>query len=166
MSGQQEPATSSPAPVLVLAVGNPSRGDDAIGPELAARLEAAALPGVEVISEFQLQVENALDLVGRERVIFIDAGSGTPAPFELRRIDAAADFLHTSHAISPEAVLATYRRVTGETPPEAWLLCVPGESFELGERLSVTAVAHLEAAWVELRRAVGATTAADQNIQP
>jgi hydrogenase maturation protease len=166
VSGQQEPATSSPAPVLVLAVGNPSRGDDAIGPELAARLEAAALPGVEVITEFQLQVENALDLVGRERVIFIDAGSGTPAPFELRRIDAAADFLHTSHALSPEAVLATYRRVTGETPPEAWLLCVPGESFDLGERLSATAVAHLEAAWVELRRAVGATVAADQNIQP
>ena len=123
--------------MLVLAVGNPSRGDDAIGPELAARLEAAALPGVEVITEFQLQVENALDLVGRERVIFIDAGSGTPAPFELRRIDAAADFLHTSHALSPEAVLATYRRVTGEAPPEAWLLCVRGESFELGERLSV-----------------------------
>jgi len=68
------------APVLVLAVGNPSRGDDALGPELAARLEAAALPGVEVIVEFQLQVENALDLVGRERVIFIDAGTGTPAP--------------------------------------------------------------------------------------
>jgi hypothetical protein len=56
--------------------------------------------------------------------------------------------------------------VTGDTPPEAWLLCVPGESFELGERLSATAVAHLEAAWMELRRAVGATAAADQNIQP
>ena len=144
------------APVLVLAVGNPSRGDDAIGPELAARIEAAALPGVEVISEFQLQVENALDLVGRERVIFVDAGTGTPAPFELRRLAPAADFLHTSPAISPEAVLATYRRVTGEAPPEAWVLCVRGESFELGERLSAAAAAHLEAAWQELRRRVDA----------
>jgi hydrogenase maturation protease len=152
--------------VLVLAVGNPSRGDDAIGPALAARLEAADLPGVEVITEFQLQVENALDLVGRERVIFIDAGSGTPAPFERRRVHSAADFLHTSHALAPEAVLATYRRVTGENPPEAWLLCVRGESFDLGERLSATAVVHLEAAWVELRRAVGATAAADQNMRP
>ena len=157
---------SRPAPVLVLAVGNPSRGDDALGPALAARLEAAGLPGVEVITEFQLQVENALDLVGRERVIFIDAGSGTPAPFERRRLAAAADFLHTSHALSPEAVLATYRRVIGGDPPEAWLLCVRGESFELGERLSEAAVARLEAAWVELRRAIGATAAADQNIQP
>jgi len=138
---------SACAPVLVLAVGNPSRGDDALGPELAARLEAAALPNVEVITEFQLQVENALDLVGRERVIFVDAGAGTPAPFELSRAAAAPDVLHTSHALSPGAVLATYRRVTGSAPPEAWLLCVRGESFELGEPLSALASNHLTAAW-------------------
>ena len=136
--------------MLVLAVGNPSRGDDALGPELAARLEAAALPGVEVITEFQLQVENALDLEGRERAVFVDAGTGTPGPFELRRATAAADFLHTSHAISPEAVLATYSRVTGKEPPEAWVLCVRGESFELGEGLSAAAAGNLEAAWERL----------------
>jgi len=146
-----EPARGR-APVLVLAVGNPSRGDDALGPELAARLEAAALPDVEIIVEFQLQIENALDLVGRERVIFIDAGTGTPAPFELRRAAPAADFLHTSHALSPEAVLATYERVTGAASPEAWVLCVRGEAFELGEGLSEAAGGHLEAAWQQLRR--------------
>jgi len=138
-------------PLLVLAVGNPSRGDDAIGPALAVRIEEARLPDVEVIVEFQLQVENALDLAGRERVIFIDAGTGTPEPFELRRVEAAAEFLHTSHALSPEAVLATYRRVTGEEPPEAWLLCVRGESFELGDALSAAAGEHLAAAWAILR---------------
>ena len=143
---------SDRAPVLVLAVGNPSRGDDAIGPALAARIEEARLPGAEVIVEYQLQVENALDLVGRERVIFVDAGTGTPAPFELRRVRPAAEFLHTSHALSPEAVLATYRRVTGEEPPESWLLCVRGESFELGEPLSGPGAANIEAAWLELRR--------------
>jgi hydrogenase maturation protease len=155
VSGPPEPAAISPAPVLVLAVGNPSRGDDALGPELAARLEAAALPGDEVIVEFQLQVENALDLVGRERVIFVDAATGTPAPYELRRVEAAAEFLHTSHALSPAAVLATYRRVTGSEPPEAWLLCVRGESFELGEGLSSMAEVNAEAAWLELRRWLG-----------
>ena len=141
---------SDRAPVLVLAVGNPSRGDDAIGPAMAARVEEARLPGVEVIVEFQLQVENALDLVDRERVIFVDAGSGTPAPFALTRVGAAPEFLHTSHALSPAAVLATYRRVTGSEPPEAWLLCVRGESFELGEPLTDAASRHVEAAGVEL----------------
>jgi hydrogenase maturation protease len=158
VSEAREPAAISPAPVLVLAVGNPSRGDDALGPELAARLEAAALPGVEVITEFQLQVENALDLVGRERVIFVDAATGIATPHELRRVEAAAEFLHTSHALSPEAVLATYRRVTGGEPPEAWALCIRGESFELGEGLSSMAEAHAEAAWVELRRWLASST--------
>ena len=142
---------SGQPPVLVIAVGNPSRGDDALGPELAARLEAAALPGVEVITEFQLQVENALDLVGRERVVFVDAGTGTSAPFDLHRTGPAADFLHTSHAISPEAVLATYEKITGSQAPESWILCVRGESFELGEALTPAAAGHLEAAWLRLR---------------
>ena len=143
--------TEQCAPVLVLAVGNPSRGDDALGPLLAARVEAAALPGVEVITEFQLQVENALDLVGRERVVFVDAGTGTPAPFDLHRAGPAAEFLHTSHAISPEAVLATYERIIGGAAPESWILCVRGESFELGEALTPAAAGHLEAAWLRLR---------------
>ncbi len=134
------------APVLVLAVGNPSRGDDALGPMLADLVEGAALPGVEVITEFQLQVENALDLEGRERVIFVDAGVGTDGPFELREARAAAEFLHTSHALSPEAVLATYVRVQGDAPPPCTILCVRGESFELGEGLSRAATDNLRAA--------------------
>jgi Ni,Fe-hydrogenase maturation factor len=110
-----------------------------------------------VIVEYQLQVENALDLVDRKRVIFVDAGTGTPAPYELRRVQPAAEFLHTSHALAPEAVLATYRRVTGQEPPEAWLLCVRGESFRLGEPLSDAASDHLAAAWEALLE-LGRTT--------
>ncbi len=137
-------------PILILAVGNPSRGDDAIGPVLAARLEALGLPDVEVITDFQLAPEHAMDLVGRARVIFVDAGKDTPDPYELRRVEARDDFTYTSHAMSPEAVLATYVRVTGAAPPEAWVLCVRGESFELGEALSEAAAERLEAATREL----------------
>ncbi len=147
-------------PVLLLAVGNPSRGDDALGPRLAELAEAANLPGVEVIVDFQLQVEHALDLVGRERVIFVDAGAGTEPPFVFRRVQPAAEFLHTSHALSPEAVLATYVRVRGEPPPESWLLCIRGERFELGEGLSQAAAAHFEAAWQTLQFIVTPSEAA------
>lgn len=147
-------------PILLLAVGNPSRGDDALGPRLAELAEAANLPGVEVIVDFQLQVEHALDLVGRERVIFVDAGAGTEPPFVFRRVRPAADFLHTSHALSPEAVLATYVRVQGEPPPESWLLCIRGERFELGEGLSQAAAAHFEAAWQSLQGIVTPPVAA------
>jgi hydrogenase maturation protease len=142
--------SAAPAPVLVLAVGNLSRGDDALGPLLAERLEAAGLPGVEVLTDFQLQVEHALDLVGRERVIFVDAGTGTPPPFDLAPVSPAADFLHTSHALSPAAVLAAFVKVRGEAPPPAFALCVRGDRFELGEPLSAFARANLDAAWPAL----------------
>ena len=146
----------SASPVLVMAVGNPSRGDDALGPLLAARIEAAGWPGVEVITEFQLQIENALDLEGRERVLFIDAGTGTTAPYELRESASnptpGTDFLYTTHALAPEAVLATYARIRHEPPPVASVLCVRGESFELGESLSPVAAANLEGAWGAVER--------------
>jgi hydrogenase maturation protease len=138
------------APLLILAAGNPSRGDDAIGPLLAERLAAARLPQVEVIGDFQWQIENALDLEDRELVVFVDAGIDTPAPFELREVTPGGRILHTSHALAPESVLATYLQVTGRAPPPALLFCVRGESFELGEPLSPAAAMHLEPAWDRL----------------
>ena len=65
----------------VCAAGGPSRGDDAGGPLVAERLEVADVQGVEVLVDFQLQVEHALDLAGRERVIFVDACADAVAPF-------------------------------------------------------------------------------------
>ena len=81
-------------PLLVLAWGNPSRGDDALGPLLAERLLAHAgapsLVGrVEVLTDFQLQVEHALDLVGRERILFVDAALDLAEPFTVRPLQGA-----------------------------------------------------------------------------
>jgi hydrogenase maturation protease len=139
------------APVVVFAVGNPSRGDDAIGPTLADRLEAERLPGVSVISDFQLQIEHALDLDGCRLAVFVDAALDAAPPFELRRLRPARDASYTSHALSPAAVLETFERCTGRPAPSAWALAVRGERFELGAGLSGSARAHMEAAWLELR---------------
>ena len=56
-------------PILVLAIGNPSRGDDALGPLLAERLmqwlqrrPASVQLAVEIICEQQLMVEHVDDL--------------------------------------------------------------------------------------------------------
>jgi len=68
------------APVLIIGIGNPSRGDDALGPLAAQRLAELALPGVEVLTDFQLQVEHALDLLGRREAIFVDAAATGEAP--------------------------------------------------------------------------------------
>lgn len=140
----------SVAPTLVFAVGNPSRGDDAVGPLLAERLDALALEGVEVLVDFQLQVEHALDLEQRERVIFIDACVDCAGPVEERELHPSRELLHTSHALEPAHVLETYRRVTGREPPPATLLGIQGSRFELGEELSPLAAAACAVAWPRL----------------
>lgn len=139
------------APVVVFAVGNPSRGDDALGPLLAGRfakaLEDAGQGGeFELVEDFQLQVEHALDLQGRALALFIDAGTGTPGPYDFRAIRPGAGYGHTTHALEPEAVLQVYQQTEGKEPPPAFVLCVRGESFELGEGLTPEAAGHLEAA--------------------
>lgn len=150
------------APVLVFAIGNPSRGDDAVGPLIAERLIAAGWPGVEVLVDFQLQVEHALDLEGRERVIFVDACVDTDDDVVERPLVADSGFAHTSHALAPSQVLETYRRVTGREPPPACLLGIRAERFELGEGLSSVAERASVRAWGRLAELVGppATTPA------
>jgi hydrogenase maturation protease len=139
------------APVLVFAWGNPSRGDDALGPRFAEAIEALALPGVECLTDFQLQVEHALDLKGRQRVLFVDASLSASAPFQVTTIQAARDASFTSHAMSPAAVLQTYRDVEGKAAPPAWQLAIRGEAWELGAEPGPQALAHLAAAlrWAE-----------------
>lgn len=135
--------TPSIAPRLVIGIGNPSRGDDALGPLLVERIEAMELPGVECLTDFQLQVEHALDLQGRAAVVFVDASVAAPAPFAYAAVAPdAGGFAYTTHALSPGALLATYRDVVG-APPPAFVLAIRGEAFELGAPLSAAAQAHL-----------------------
>ena len=139
------------APLLVLAWGNPSRGDDALGPLLAERLlaqaETASWTGrVEVLTDFQLQVEHALDLVGRERILFVDAALGLAEPFTVRPLEPARGGGLGSHALAPEAVLQVYQDLHGQTPPPATLLAIRASAFELGTAPGVQALKDLEQA--------------------
>jgi hydrogenase maturation protease len=135
--------------VLVLGVGNPSRGDDALGPLLLDRLEGRVPPGVELLTDFQLQVEHLLDLHGRDLVVFADASVSAAAPFEFAPIGPAASgaaLTMTTHAMEPPALLAAYSRHYGAAPPPAWLLAMRGESFDLGAPPGAAAERHLQAA--------------------
>lgn len=140
-----------PAPLLVVGVGNPSRGDDALGPRfvdaLGAALDARGLGAeVELLVDHQLQVEHALDLAGRQRVVFVDASVTAPAPYAFVPVDPRdADPLVGSHALSPATLLATALALGVPAPP-AQLLALRGERFELGAPPSPRALGHLDLA--------------------
>ena len=144
------------ASVLVFAIGNESRGDDALAPLLLRDLEgwaeAAGLDGqVELIEDYQLQVEHVTDLLDRSAVLFVDADMSCAEPFHFSEIAAEKDSSYTSHVMTPFALLHTYRQVYGTDAPPAFLLRIRGYDFDLGNPLSEKAAANLEAATKRMR---------------
>lgn len=136
------------APLLVLGWGNPSRGDDALGPLAVERLRqrVAEMQGIEFLDDYQLMIEHALDLGGRARVLFIDASATATAPFEVSTPCVAPGATLSTHALSPQALLKVYRDLNRSEPPPCTLLAIRGERFGLGESLSPAAQSHLDAA--------------------
>ncbi len=117
--------------IVVIGYGNPGRGDDAAGPLLAEKAEQWNVPGVRVVSDYQLNVEHAADLAESELALFIDAALDAAEPWELRPVQPLNLNDFTTHAMLPETVMETCRKVYG-SPPPAFVLAVRGENFELG----------------------------------
>jgi hydrogenase maturation protease len=139
---------------VIFGYGNPSRGDDALGPVLLERAEAwaDAHPGgdLDLVGDFQLQIEHAEDLRGRAVALFLDADASCAPPFLFRTVAPSKDDSYTTHELSPESVLQVFATIAGHEPPPAFVLSVRGERFDLGEPLSPEAEAHAEAAWALL----------------
>lgn len=140
------------APLLVFGWGNLSRGDDALGPlfvnTLREQLPPALATQVDFLDDYQLQIEHALDLVGRTQVLFVDASLSAAAPFEVHALQPATDESISTHSLSPQALMQVYQDVQGQPPPTCLMLAIRGDSFELGEPPSDTAQQHLALALV------------------
>lgn len=140
---------------LVLAWGNPGRGDDGLGPAFAELLADEAGFGLTVDSTYQLQVEDAAEIAQHDRVVFVDADRGGPPPFRMSRLEpAAGPPAFSTHSVAPGELLALARGLFGSAP-EAWLLGIRGYQFdEFGEELSAPARANLAAAACFVREAL------------
>lgn len=137
--------------ILLIGYGNPGRGDDGLGPALAAEIEAMALPGVTVEIDYQLTVDHAALIADHDLVIFADAAIGLDAPFRLTGLANPAPQALGSHQVTPEAALHLAGLLYGRTPP-GWILAIAGNDFgEVHEGLSVSARANLGAAARHLR---------------
>ncbi|MCP3671073.1 MAG: hydrogenase maturation protease [Gammaproteobacteria bacterium] len=137
------------SPILIFGYGNPSRGDDALGPELLRLLEQGPEAGLcDMVTDFQLQIEHAMDLEGRELVLFVDASVAALPPYEFSRLQPVRDDSFTTHALSPAAVLSVLGQISKAAPPAVYLLTIPGYDFGLGRPITEPAAAHLEQACV------------------
>jgi hydrogenase maturation protease len=78
------------APILVIGLGNPLRGDDGVGGCVARMLTAQTLPpGVEVVDGGTpgLGIVNLME--GRQRVVFVDAADVGKSPGQFVRFTLA-----------------------------------------------------------------------------
>jgi hydrogenase maturation protease len=132
--------------MLLIGYGNPCRQDDGLGPAVAAAMEAARIPGLEVDSDYQLQVEDAHAMAGREVVVFADADATGREPFSFRRVEPGGAESFSTHSVRPPAVVGLARDLFGSRA-RAYLLGIRGYEFEMyEEKLTDKAAANLEAA--------------------
>ncbi len=127
--------------ILIQAIGNPSRGDDALGPRL---LESLPTLSSDFESEwvYQLQVEQAEQWSHFDVVILIDAHVSLTQPFQWTELvwlpEMGQELGVSSHQVSPQTILALNHRYF-QRHPQIFQLALQAESFELGADLSATA---------------------------
>lgn len=120
----------------MFAWGNPSRGDDAVGPWFAQRFRHRAGSSFQLVEDFQLQVEHLLDCREGELLLFVDASCNAGASHSFDELTPCRELGHTSHALTPAELLGQYPKLFAAQAPPAFLLQIPGRQFELGEPMS------------------------------
>lgn len=124
--------------ILLIGIGNISRGDDGIGWLFADDIESGFGKTITVEKEFQLVVEDALKITGYDTVIFVDASENVlDNGFDFRKIDVP-DVIKTeftSHAQTPENIMFLASDLF-QCTMDAYVLEISGQDWELGEDLS------------------------------
>ncbi len=124
---------------LVLACGNPQRGDDGVAFQVVNYLRND--PSSRV-AEFRCQQQwtpELSELISRaEIVIFVDAAVGAPpGSIECRRLQPSPTASLTStHNTSPDTLLLLAEALYGKSPARAYFITIMGDSFEFEETLS------------------------------
>ncbi len=143
---------------LVLACGNPLRGDDGVGILLARFVEewaAERRSDVKVIARMQWTPELAEDIAAAESVIFIDCAIDVAAgSIHVREVESGADAPPATHHLQPYELLAMTRDLFNRTPKRAMLFTVGAASVEMGEGLSAEVEAALPEARFKLEKAL------------
>ena len=141
-------------PILIYGYGNPGRQDDGLGPALVEQLEAWAQAekrsGVAFDSNHQLNAEDALAVAECRAVVFVDATKETKAPFEFLKLAPQKKISFSTHAMSPESVLALAAELYDAHPP-AWMLAIRGYKWAPNESPTSAALANLAAACAYLQ---------------
>jgi hydrogenase maturation protease len=136
MTGDEQPS------VLVLAIGNPDRGDDGFGPAVAQRLPGPVHPTVRILERSGDALALIEDWEGIPSVIVIDAMAPISEPGQVHRFDLTDSPLpigfapSSSHAFGVAETVELARSL-GRLPRYLVAYLVEGEQFGTGAPLSL-----------------------------
>jgi len=143
---------------LILACGNPLRGDDGVGPWLVtwAQERFGDDPSTRIMYRQQWTPELAYDISRSEAVIFIDASTqDEPGAIQLHRVEPSdkSGGIETHHLHASQLLALSYQ-LYESVPGTALLLTIGVGSTELGESFSDPVRASLDEASGLLARLV------------
>jgi hydrogenase maturation protease len=121
---------------LILGYGNQSRRDDGVGWFVLEQLAALKLPGVELETAHQLEIEAAETISRFDRVIFVDAAI-PEAPEPIQRSEVTPHFQShaVAHYLTPADVLSLCQTLY-QRQPKAVLYSIRGNDFNFGTTLT------------------------------
>ncbi len=120
--------------MLVMGFGNPTRGDDGAGWEVARRLGLREIPAVETRVSQQLNVELIEEWGAYEKVLFIDADPQADR-VRVERVVPQPKASASTHHLAPEALLQLSKSLKNVSPP-LYLCRVPASHFNFSESFS------------------------------
>lgn len=124
---------------LVIAYGNPLRGDDGAAWSIANDLRRFVPDSVRILQLHQLSPEAAEPASKADLVIFVDAAAhGSLDTVRCLPVVAKLQATRFWHHVGPEAVLGLCGKVYA-AHPQGFLITVPGEQFDYGFTLSASA---------------------------
>ncbi|HOO72173.1 MAG TPA: hydrogenase maturation protease [Spirochaetota bacterium] len=136
--------------VVIYGYGNPGRQDDGLGPALAEKIGTDQIPGVLTESNYQLNIEDAALIAEADCVIFVDASLTGEEGFFFDEIEPADGITFTTHAISPQSVLALCEELFGKKV-RAYILGIKGYGWDFAEGLTPEAEKNFDDAYRFLR---------------
>lgn len=129
--------------ILLYGYGNPGRQDDGLGIKFIEHIEKwikdENIKNVEVDTNYQLNVEDALSISDKDIVIFVDASLAIDTSFKFVKVnsdDSTIEF--TMHAVSPSYILDLCNKIYNKNP-KTYLLHIKGYYWDLKEEISTEA---------------------------
>jgi hydrogenase maturation protease len=138
--------------ILVYGFGNPGRMDDGLGNEFSRLTEAWAtaqnLTHVVCDSNYQLNVEDALEISAYDVVIFADATiEDEVEDYRFDILDPEKESIkYTLHAASPGYILELCNSLYGKFPT-TYLMRIKGYEWDFKEGLTAGALQNLDKAF-------------------